>query len=230
MPGAPEEPDRLAAAYARRAADDPRYSAQDPAQALALAERERAVLRLLAHRELGALDILDLGCGTGGWLRDLVRWGATPGRLVGVDPLPERIERARATTDPGIQLEVAQGTALPFPAASFDLVVLSLVCSSILDPAVRLAVATEAQRVLRPGGAVLWYDFFYDNPANPDVRGIGRREIARLFPGTALHLHRITLAPPIARRVAPWSPGLARFLGACPLLRSHYLGLIRLTR
>lgn len=226
----PDEAERLAAAYARRPVDDPRYSLSDPAYRLAVEEREAAVLALLAregYQALGPHRILDLGCGTGGWLRDLVRWGADPARLVGIDPLPARVERARAESAPGVRLDVGNGTALPYDDRSFDLVVMSMICSSIADPEVAAQVTREARRVLRPGGLILWYDFFVGNPRNPDVHGVGRAEIARLFPGATVRLQRITLAPPLARLVAPWSLALARGLGAIPLLRTHYLGAIR---
>lgn len=225
-----QELERLRAAYARRPENDPRYSPDDPAYRLALGERERGTLAILARNGLSPLsgrDILDLGCGTGVWLRDLVRWGATPSRLVGVDPLAPRIGQARESVDSAIRLEVADGSTLPFSAGSFDLVLISLVVSSIADPAVAAQVTAEAKRVLRSGGMVLWYDFFVDNPRNRDVHGVSRAEIARLFPGAIIELQRITLAPPIARAVAGWSMPLARALGAIPLLRTHYLGVIR---
>jgi hypothetical protein len=83
-------------------------------------------------------------------------------------------------------------------------------------------------RVLTQGGAVLWYDFMYDNPRNPDVRGVRRREIAALFPGFSLDLVRITLAPPIARRIpVPLLPICYPLLAAFPVLRTHYLGVLR---
>jgi hypothetical protein len=51
-------------------------------------------------------------------------------------------------------------------------------------------------------------------------------EIRSLFSGLEIHLHRITLAPPIARRI-PESllPLLYPLLATLPILRTHYLGL-----
>jgi SAM-dependent methyltransferase len=226
-----EEQGRLEAAYAKRTADDPRYSLSDPAYRLAYEEREREVLRLLAAALPGPLAghrILDIGCGNGGWLADLVRWGADPAKVVGVDPLPTRVERARGSVAAGVRVELANGTALPFPDRSFDIGLLSTVVSSIADREVARQVAREARRVVRPGGVILWYDFFVGNPRNPDVRGVGRAEIAELFPGAELRLRRFTLAPPLARLVAPRSLPLARLLATIPFLRTHYLGVIRI--
>ena len=63
----------------------------------------------------------------------------------------------------------------------------------------------------KPGGMILWYDFWL-NPINPQTRGIRPAEIKRLFPNCLYEFHRITLAPPIARKLAPISWGLCLFL------------------
>jgi hypothetical protein len=73
---------------------------------------------------------------------------------------------------------------------------------------------------------VLWYDFIW-NPLNRATHGVGRAELGRLFPGFAADLERATLAPPLARLVAPRSERAARALAALPWLRGHYLGLLR---
>jgi hypothetical protein len=91
----------------------------------------------------------------------------------------------------------------------------------------RQCIATEMLRVLKPGGFVLWYDFFVDNPRNPDVRGVRRREIRKLFPGCQIHLRRITLAPPIGRLVGRYSPFVYMLLSRSKTLCTHYLGLIK---
>ena len=116
---------------------------------------------------------------------------------------------------------------LPWDDASFDLVLQSMMFSSILDPSVRAAAASEMARVLRPGGLVLWYDFFTDNPRNPNVRGVGRRELRELFPGFELRWRRVTLAPPLIRLLAPRARPLAAALQALKLLDTHALALLR---
>lgn len=85
-----------------------------------------------------ALDVLDVGAGDGRLLRELARRGHA-GRVVGVDPTP----------GPGVQ--PAHAEALPFPDASFDVVLFVRVLAHLPDPARALA---EARRVLRPGGQV----------------------------------------------------------------------------
>ena len=91
----------------------------------------------------------------------------------------------------------------------------------------RKQTAGEMGGVLRPSGAVLSYDFMYNNPRNPDVRSVKAVEIRSLFPRFLITLRRIALAPFIARRL-PESllPVLYPLLVAIPLLRTHYLGLL----
>jgi SAM-dependent methyltransferase len=223
------ERERLKAAYARRPIHDPRYSSFEPGHLFIMQERERAVLRALSRHgveELGPLRILEIGCGDANWLRDLVRWGASPERLVGVDVLPGRLREAVRKGPPATGFALACGEALPFPADTFDLVIQSTVFTSILDPAVRIEVAGEMRRVLRPGGRVVWYDFHVQNPANPDVRAVGRGELRRLFPGCRIDVRRVTLAPPIVRRAARWSWLACLLLSQIPLLRTHSLAVI----
>jgi hypothetical protein len=59
-----------------------------------------------------------------------------------------------------------------------------------------------------------------------DTRAIRRAEITGLFPSYRVRLHRITLAPPLARWLAPRSMLLSLVLQEVPLLRSHLLGLL----
>ncbi|HUR96090.1 MAG TPA: class I SAM-dependent methyltransferase [Gemmatimonadales bacterium] len=220
---------RVRDVYARRATGD-RYAYSNPAHLFMMQERERATLALLAREcllPLAGRSVLEVGCGGGQWLQDLVRWGAEPHRVHGVDLLRERVAQARGVSAPGVSVLQGGGSTLPFAAAAFDLVLQATVFSSILDPAVRREMAGEMARVLRPGGALLWYDLRVNNPRNPDVRRITREELAALFPGWASTLDRVTLAPPITRVVAARSAMAAQLLATLPWLRTHYLGVLR---
>ncbi len=169
--------------------------------------------------------MLELGCGTGGNLRRLLGYGASPSRLHGLDLLGERLSIAQRLSP---NLAFVQGDAghLPYRAATFDVIFQSTVFTSIIDPALKERVAGEMLRVLRPNGLILWYDFWL-NPTNKATRGIRPAEIRRLFPECRYRFRLVTLAPPIARRVVPRS-WLAGYLLEClPFLRSHYLVAIK---
>ena len=133
---------------------------------------------------------------------------------------------ARERSAPGMRLSLGDATDLPYPAGHFDIALTFTVLSSILDEQTRRRVADEAMRVLRRGGTLIFYDFTW-NPTNPDVRGVGARDLRSLFPDCDIDARRVTLAPPISRRIAPWSWPLASALQALPFLRSHLLASVR---
>ncbi len=225
------EASRIASAYARRDQQVPsdRYSYFDPANLLHIQTCERHVLSLLAKngcRSLRGKRILEVGCGTGNWLRQLILWGAQPENLNGVDLLPSRIAEAKRLCPGAVHLNCSNATALDFPDNAFDIIVQSTVFTSILDPHTKRQVASEMTRLLKPTGFILWYDFFWNNRWNPDVQGVGREEIRRLFSGCRVSLKRVTLAPPLARLIAPRSRVACLLLGKVPLLCTHYLGTI----
>jgi ubiquinone/menaquinone biosynthesis C-methylase UbiE len=146
--------------------------------------------------------------------------------MCGIDLMPERIENARIRI-PQADLRAGSASELPWPDESFDVVSQFTVFTSILDLALRRAVAGEMLRVLKPSGAALWFDFRFSNPRNAQVRGVRAAEIRSLFPGCRITLAPVLLAPPLGRVVAGWSWPLAEALQGLPFLCTHYVGLIR---
>lgn len=193
-------------------------------------QRERQVLRLLESNygfDLGAVKILDVGCGTGYWIRDFIKWGVRPENLCGIDMLEDSVAEARQRCPETVRIECGSAAQMPFTDGSFDLALQSVVFTSILDSDLKRQIASEMLRVIRVGGLVLWYDFTVNNPSNPDVAGVKKREIHALFPGCQIELERVTLAPPIARMLAPISWMACHLLDRIPFLCTHYLGAIR---
>jgi SAM-dependent methyltransferase len=219
----------VAERYARRAArgvGDDLYSPLRPEVTLARQQRQRAMLDLLSRHALQPLDrlqVLEVGCGSGSNLLELASLGFDASRLVGNELLPERAAAARRQLPLATALHEGDALALTFDDASFDLVYQSTVFSSLLDDAFQQRLAAEMWRWTRPGGAVLWYDFTYNNPRNPDVRGIPLARVHALFPGARIDARRVTLAPPLSRRAARIHPAFCRMLSALPLLRTHLL-------
>ena len=108
---------RLREAYARRSGRD-RYSWFNATHLYAMQELERGLLRLLRRHGFDALHgqrILEIGCGTAVWLREFVKWGASPERLTGIDLLEDRIAEARRVSPAGLQLLSGSATALLIP-------------------------------------------------------------------------------------------------------------------
>lgn len=192
-------------------------------------ERQRNILRLLNKYKINPLNnkvVLDVGCGSGGWLRDFIQWGAKPENLYGVDMLEDRINTAKKN-NPNINFIYGSAERLDFPDKSFDIVLQSTCFTSIFDDEMKKKIAKEMLRVFKDDGLILWYDFMYNNPKNPDVKGIKKKEIRALFPDCKYDFSLITLAPPIARKLAPFSWFLCEILGKIPFLRTHYLVIIR---
>jgi SAM-dependent methyltransferase len=192
-------------------------------------ERERKILQLLrraARSDLRSMKILEVGCEKGRLLVDLIRWGARPENLCAVDILPEHVNEAKRICPGSVAIHAENAASLSFPDATFDLVVQGTTFSSIPTDEGRAQAAREMLRVLRPTGTILWYDFSYDNPRNPDVRGLDKRDIRGFFPGCRVTLKRVTLAPPLARLIAPRSRFFFEALTELRFLSTHYVGLI----
>ena len=232
-----DEPQAVARRYARRAANaagagSDRYSPLQPDVWQTLQERQRALLGLFAQqgvKELGALRLTEVGCGSGGNLLELLRLGFAPERLQGIELLPERCAQARHALPSAITIwqgDAADRAQAPVQAGSQDLVLQSTVFSSLLDDAFQQHLAHAMWRWLRPGGAVLWYDFTFDNPRNPDVRGVTLARVRALFPASRISHRRVTLAPPLARAVCRLHPSLYSAFNLLPLLRTHRLAWI----
>jgi SAM-dependent methyltransferase len=223
---------RIREAYRRREATIPkdRYSLFKEENLLAHLSLQGEILRLFKRFQSTNLEterVLDVGCGRGYWLRQLVQWGGRPENLFGIDLMQDRIQDGKALCPAGVTLQCGDASQLGFDDGSFSLILQFTVFTSILDGGMKMKVAAEMSRVLKPGGTVLWYDYFVSNPNNPDVRGVTRGEIVDLFPGFSIFLKRITLAPPLARAVGPISPVLYRLLSSCKPLRTHYLGFFQ---
>jgi ubiquinone/menaquinone biosynthesis C-methylase UbiE len=98
-------------------------------------------------------DVLDIGCGTG-TLALLVQSMRPSAHVTGVDIDPRILAIARKKiTRAGAPIEVHQGsaTAPPFPPASFDRILTSLMLHHLTTPQKRETFAA-AHRLLRPGG------------------------------------------------------------------------------
>ncbi len=226
-----DEVSRLKAVYSGYRADGrvgTRWAWGNAGNRAITAERTAVLARMLAGAGLLPLagrTILDVGCGAGRGLGELLDWGATPASLYGIDLLPDLIERARRRF-PGVHVLEGNAERLPFADDAVDVVTLYTVFTSIFDETMQRNVAGEVRRVLRPGGVVVWYDFRVGNPWNPNVHGMPRRAIGRLFPGFALLLRSVTVLPPLARRLGALTGVAYPLLAALPFVRTHYAGLL----
>ena len=103
---------------------------------------------LIAASAIGpASRVLDVGCGSGEFLRALAQHGAI---VAGVDPAPGLVELARRV-EPRADVREGAAQSLPWTAGSFD-VVTAVNALQFADDT--LEALTEIARVLVPGGLV----------------------------------------------------------------------------
>jgi SAM-dependent methyltransferase len=221
---------QLISEYERRdrMVSDSLYAQDNPSYLLMSQARERVSLRLLSEAGLfprAGMPCLEVGYGRLGALGTLISWGLRESDLHGIEMDPRRAAAAQAALS-GADLRVGDARHVPWADETFSLVVTWTVFSSILSRTAREAVATEIIRVLKPGGALLYYDFAWNNPKNPHVRGVSGREVRRLFAGLDGSIRSATLAPPLARIFASRSWLLATALDGIPFLRSHRVAVL----
>jgi ubiquinone/menaquinone biosynthesis C-methylase UbiE len=118
----------------------------------------RRALSLLARawraRDQRELKVLDLACGSGGFLRDLK--AAFPrAAVIGLDLSPAYTAEAAARA--GVPVVQAKAERLPFADASLD-AVSCIYLFHELPPRLRPVIAAEIARVLKPGGALGFAD------------------------------------------------------------------------
>jgi ubiquinone/menaquinone biosynthesis C-methylase UbiE len=139
----------------------------------------------------GSESVLDVGCGRG-----LLLIGAakrlTTGQATGLDlwrsmdqagnALEVTLANARAEgVEAKVKLETGDMTKMPFPDASFDLVVSSWAIHNVPSAEGRAAACREIARVLKPGGRVAILDIFNTGEYAQVFSAAGLQNIERRF-------------------------------------------------
>lgn len=119
----------------------------------------RRVEMLSKHLGPG-MSVLELGCGTGYFTRELARSRAD---IVAIDVSPELLEIAKTNTSaPNVRYEIQNAYELNYADAVFD----SIVGSSVLHHLELEMALREIYRVLKPDGTI---SFTEPNMLNPQI-------------------------------------------------------------
>ncbi len=178
---------------------------------------ERVAEDIASHCAEGSL--LDVGTGPG-WLLPALRRVAPGLRLVGIDLSPAMVAKARRNMArvglaDRIELHEANGSQMPFPDASFDIVAST---GSVHHWRQLTAVFAEIHRVAKPGAWVLLYDLVSDTP--PAVTAAFARESGKLW---ALLFRLLSVEEPFYSREALEALAQPTPFVAGP---SHFVGLL----
>ncbi|MGH3717949.1 MAG: methyltransferase domain-containing protein [Pseudonocardiaceae bacterium] len=135
---------------------------EDVVEQLDARYRTRDIVRRreLVHDALAAMpgeSILDVGCGPGFFVAELLEQVGAAGSVVGVDRSPQMLAATarRCAGHPNVTLHEADATSLPVTNAGFDRALSVQVMEYVPDVGAALA---ELHRAVRPGGRVLIWD------------------------------------------------------------------------
>ncbi|HEY1237018.1 MAG TPA: class I SAM-dependent methyltransferase [Solirubrobacterales bacterium] len=218
---------RVYSRYARSGRKQRAWAADNPGNAAIRGELLAHLLRLAAPELAGSGAILDVGCGTGWWLRQLVEAGVAPERLHGIDIQPRRVAAAREAV-PGAEIDVGEAQRLPLADGSFTVVLqLTLLSSLGSHRAIREALG-EGMRVLAAGGLLLIYEPRVPNPLNRHTLMLRDSDLEAAGIASREQLS-VTLVPALARRLGDRTQARYERLARLPFLRTHRLIAYRRT-
>ena len=98
------------------------YSWFNPGHLFLIQGRERELLSLLRKKGIESLSekkILEVGCGTGYWLRQFINWGARPQNITGVDLLSDRVAEAKNLSPESVSIQCGSAASLNLASAGF---------------------------------------------------------------------------------------------------------------
>ncbi len=172
---------------------------------------------------LTSKNILDVGCAGGNIFNLLQDLGAKEENIYGIDVRGDRLDEAKELF-PASNFMQMDARELNFDDATFDIVFTFTIFSSIIEKKIRMEVANEICRVLKPNGVIIYYDIRYNNPFNSNVIKMTLDDIKYLFPNMIVKLKPVTILPPLIRALGKTSIQLYPLLAKLNFLKTHYIG------
>jgi ubiquinone/menaquinone biosynthesis C-methylase UbiE len=157
------------------------YSWRNPIGYYQRDRTRRALIRLLNKHKvmLTGCSLLDIGCGTGDWLRFFAELTGTSSSLAGLDLSPNSLRRAKQVNG-DIGYSLADARHLPFAEATFGMVCQFVTFEHLQDPADLAPACAEVARVCAPAGWFIWFDILPVKSAYQ--RGFTLHDVRELFP------------------------------------------------
>jgi len=174
---------------------------------------DRAIISSFASTNLDTetAKILDVGCGKGGSVINLIRLGFSPHNLYGIDVLKDSIAEAKIKF-PNINWLHGDASQIRFEDNFFDCVMESTMFLQMIDDELSGKIAKEMIRVTKRGGYILLIDWRYSHPFRKEYKGLSKKRIAKLFDvGTktsVFKIHKGALVPPIGRFISKNIPSV----------------------
>ena len=174
---------------------------------------DRAIISSFASTNLDTetAKILDVGCGKGGSVINLIRLGFSPHNLYGIDVLKDSIAEAKIKF-PNINWLHGDAGQIRFEDNFFDCVMESTMFLQMTDDGLSGKIAKEMIRVTKRGGYILLIDWRYSHPFKKEYKGLSKKRLAKLFDvGTktsVFKIHKGALVPPIGRFVSKNIPSV----------------------
>ena len=220
---------RVRQSYVNRLDDSTRYNSLKPSVLAQSAERRRVLARVISEYLEPALSdakVLDIGCGDGRDLTELLWLGATAELIAGNDLLESRLEVARQRLPATVKLVAGDIRAAGFESDFFDMVTLSVVLMTIVDSQLRAEVLNHAFSLVKPGGLLVVTEPIVPNPRNSDVVRISQRELIKVLGLEPVDSRRLHLVPPLSK-ISRFPTLYVLISAAFPFLKFHKLWVFK---
>jgi ubiquinone/menaquinone biosynthesis C-methylase UbiE len=165
-------------------------------------------LRRIKLERSGAA-VLDVGCGDGAGLAELLSYGFSGKNLNGIDINPERVE-VGLQKYPNLGIALGDASRLPFDSDRFDLVYESTMFVQVTDLTMSQAIASEMLRVAKPFGYIILVDWRYGKPWNTSYLECSRSRVEKLFrvglKTEFVCINAGAIIPPLGRLISRYIP------------------------
>lgn len=152
--------------------------------------------------DFSSRNVLDVGCGGGADLYQLIRIGCRVDKITGIDIQEERISEARRIY-PTANFVVADAAEMTFVDSTFDVVFESTMFATLPDDNLSGKIAREMIRVCKPGGFLILVDWKVPKFNDTSYKALTRARLHKLFNlGNQVVLRGVyhgALIPPVGR-------------------------------